>query len=88
MDIPRRDHAKSYRERQIHDFIYVWNLKKKKRTHRNRRNWLLSWVEHRQGGMEKMVKMVRGFKLPFVRWISSGDVSHSIMTIINSILST
>ena len=53
MDIPRRDHAKSYRERQIHDFIYVWNLKKKKKNEQIREQKQIHRYREQTDGHQK-----------------------------------
>ena len=71
---------KSHRERQILlDLTYIWN--QKTRAHRKKEQ--IGGCQGLWCGGNGEV-LVKGYKLPVRRWISSGDLMYSIVTIVNN----
>ena len=69
----------SDRERQIlYDLTYMWILPKNELIRNREHRWGL-------GNGEKWMKVVKRYKLPVIRLISSGTVTYIMVTIVNNI---
>ena len=69
----------SDRERQIlYDLTYMWILPQNELIRNREQRWGL-------GNREKWMKVVKRYKLPVIRLISSGTVTYIMVTIVNNI---
>ena len=78
---------KSGRERQIvNDLTHMWNRKKPNTQKQSVEWWLLgAWWE--RSGRGKGMMLIKGYRLPVIRWINSGDQMDSMLITVNDSIS-
>ena len=62
-----------YQRKILYSITYVWNLKKTELIEK----WL-------PGGRGNEDMLVRGYKLPVIRGISSGDLMYNMVTVVDN----
>ena len=69
------------REKMFHDLTYKWDLKKKQ-THRSKIRMVFS-KDWGGGCIKSWDMLVKGYKLPVIRWTHFGDQMSNVVTIVN-----